>query len=129
RSDQDFQSDGNLYWSTSDGPAFTGDFFARYRASKPFVQSKERYPPGFTANDKFGDPLFLSFAGDWRKPHDTRLKKGSPAIDAGVELSEHWPDSVRSEDQGKPDIGAFPLKARPWGIGVNGRIRAFGKSR
>ncbi|MDP7132654.1 MAG: right-handed parallel beta-helix repeat-containing protein, partial [Planctomycetota bacterium] len=123
RSDQDFQSDGNLYWSTSDGPGFTGDFFARYRASKPFVQSKERYPPGFTANDKFGDPLFLSFEGDWRKPHDTRLKKGSPAIDAGVELSEDWPDSVRSEDRGKPDIGAFPSKAQPLGIGVNGRIR------
>ena len=63
--DEDFQSDGDLYWSVSDGPAFQGDFFAAFRNSAKFQQSKQRYAPGFTANARFGDPKFVRLNPDW----------------------------------------------------------------
>jgi len=123
--DQDFQSDGNLYWSVSDGPAFDGGFFAAFRNSPKFQESKKRYAPGFTANDRFGDPKFVALNPDWRKPSDLRLRADSPAVNAGIPIPKDWPDPVRQQDRGRPDIGALPRDIEPWGIGVDGRLSLF----
>jgi len=123
--DHDFASDGNLYWSVSDGPGFAGDFFAAFRNSAKFEQSKARYAPGFTANSRFGNPKFFALNADWRKPSDLRLRPNSPAVDAGIAVPKDWPDPVRRQDKGRPDVGALPLGVKPWGIGVDGRLSMF----
>jgi len=122
----DIQSDGNLYWSASEGPAFEGDFFARFRASKQFEQSKEKYPPGFTTNDRFGAPVFVAFSDDWRERDDLRLKQGSPAIRAGIAVPEEWDDPLHPDGQEQPDIGALPHGTEAWKIGIDGRFTLFG---
>ncbi len=116
----DFQADGNLHWSLSDGERFTGDFFAKYRASKFFLASQEKFPGGWGAHDVFGDPRFVSLVAQGNQPADLRIKAGSPAVDAGVGVPTEWPDPLRTADQGKPDIGALPLGAEPLRVGVAG---------
>jgi hypothetical protein len=123
----DFQGDGNLLWSVSDGPAFRGDLFAKFRASAAYNDSKVRYPAGWTTHDRFADPQFVSFNGDWHSAVDLRLQEGSPAVNAGVEIRDAGPDPLRSVDAGAPDIGALPLGAEPWRVGVRGRYTAFGE--
>ncbi len=115
--EEDLQVDGNLLWSIADGPAVTGDYFAAFRKSKLFEASKKKYPPGWGASDRFGDPLFVEFAVDWKAKLDPRLQAKSPAIDAGVELPGAWPDPLRRGDKGKPDLGALPLGAELFGAG------------
>ena len=126
RANDDFQADANLYWSTTAGPGSKGDFFAKFRASKAFEQSKQRYAPGFTTHGRFGNPRFASFSDDWREADDVRLQPASPAIDAGIELPKGWPDPLRASDKGAPDIGVIPFGAKPWGVGINGRVAVFG---
>jgi hypothetical protein len=46
-----------------------------------------------------------------------------------VSLPADWPDPVRAADAGKPDAGALPLGARPWHIGVRGRLSASGEEK
>jgi hypothetical protein len=115
--DDDFQADGNLHWSTTEGPGHGGDFLAAFHQSKLFAASKRHYSPGWTAHDQFADPRFVGFAADWRLPLDLRLQPNSPAIDAGVEIPKDWPDPLRDQDRGKPDIGALPLGAQPFQVG------------
>jgi len=120
----DMQVDANLFWATAQGPAFQGDLFAKVRASAVVEASKKQYPPGWAAHDVFADPQFVNMNGDGKKL-DLRLQKGSAAIDAGVPVPGDWPDPLRSADKGKPDIGALPLGAEPWRVGVNGRLPLF----
>lgn len=117
--DVDLQVDGNLFWGINDGASFQGDFFAKVRQSAVIESSKKQYPPGWTANDVFGDPKL-------NLPRDFTIQKGSPAIDAGVPITAEWPDVLREADDGRPDIGAFPLGAKPWNVGVNGRLNVSG---
>jgi hypothetical protein len=119
--DDDFQADGNLHWSLSEGSRYTGDFFAKYRASPLLAASRKNYPPGWAAQDLFADPRFEAFGADWAKPSDLRLRADSPAIDAGVGLPAEWPDPLRAKDKGRPDLGAIPAGADPDRIGVDGR--------
>lgn len=102
----DLQVDGNLLWSVANGPQFRGDFFAKHRASGVFETSKDQYAPGWAANDIYADPRFTDLASG-----DVRIAKQSAAIDAGIALPASWPDSLRSVDRGKPDLGALPLGA------------------
>ncbi len=125
--DLDFQTDGNLAWSVKLGPAFQGDFFAAVRGSEAFRQSKKAYPPGWTAGSLFADPRFVRLASDWAAASDLRLRKGSPAINAGVPLPSDWPDPMRAADKGRPDIGAFPLGAAPLEVGQNAQAAAGSK--
>lgn len=114
--DDDFQSDGNLMWGVKEGPAQKGDFFTKFRKSSIFEASKKRYPPGWGAADLFADPKFVSLDG---KPlPDVRLQKDSPAINAGVDIPAAWPDVLRMVDAGKPDIGAVPLGAELFPVGL-----------
>ncbi|MBI5758607.1 MAG: hypothetical protein HZA46_08825 [Planctomycetales bacterium] len=115
--DDDFQADGNLLWGLKDGPAQTDPFFDKFRRSPAFAASKKQYPPGWGASDLFADPRFVAFDGDRQRPLDVRLRKDSPAIDVGVELPATWPDSLRGQDHGKPDLGAYPLGAESLTVG------------
>lgn len=124
----DFQADGNLSWSLHEGPNYKPDlFFAQFRSSEMFKNSKKTYPAGWTSNDLFADPHFLKFDEDYHQPSDLRLAPDSPAANAGVPLPENWPDPVRAADAGKPDIGAIPAGVEPWRIGFHGRYSALGQ--
>ena len=123
----DYAADANLLWSVSDGPAYAGEIFAKFRRSPAFEQSKQRYTPGWTAHDRFADPQFVDYRPDWREAVDLRLGKSSPAIDAGIEIPKAWPDPLRDKDRGTADIGALPLDATPWRVGVHGRLDVFGR--
>ena len=115
--DLDFQTDGNLSWSFSGGAKFDGDFFAAFRNVKILETTRKRYPPGWATNSRFGDPRFVSNPKNWPDPGDIRIRKGSPAINAGVPIPSDWPDPLRQLDKGKPDIGALPLGAKPFVVG------------
>lgn len=109
----DFQADGNLHWSVKAGPQFQGNLFDKFRRSPIFEASKKRYAAGWFTNDRFADPRFVSWSEKTYPDLDLRLQKDSPAIDAGVEIPAQWPDPLRSQDKGKPDIGALPLGVEP----------------
>lgn len=111
------QSDGNLFWSPKANEKTSAAVFNRYRASKAFTDSKTVYPPGFTANSKVGDPRFLKATPTWPTVGDYRLQKGSAASNAGVKIPAEWPDTLRKQDAGKPDIGALPLGSKPFSAG------------
>jgi len=104
----DYVADGNLFWSSKDGPKFWGSFFEKWRASRGFELSKKSYPPGWEANGFFADPMFVKASRDWRTPRDYSLRKESPAIDAGIPIPEYSPDPLAELDEGEPDIGALP---------------------
>lgn len=107
----DVMEDGNLFWSPgADKTATT--FFNKYRASPLYAESKKSYPPGSSTHSLVADPKL--------REGDARLQEGSPAVDAGVMLDESWPDPLRKQDKGKPDIGALPLGAEALKVGRKG---------
>lgn len=105
--DFDFQADGNLHWSRAKFMPPEKGFFAGFRQSRMFEASKRNYPAGWESQGQLADPRFLKWTENWRTS-DFRLQAGSPAIDAGVPLPADWPDPLRQQDAGKPDVGAFP---------------------
>lgn len=113
----DLQTDGNLSWSFSHGTEFNGEFFAAFRNAKILETTRKHDPPGWATNSRFGDPRFVRNPSSWPDTGDVRLRKGSPAINAGVPLPSDWPDPLRQIDKGKPDIGALPLGAKPFTVG------------
>ncbi|MGE0610021.1 MAG: hypothetical protein AB7O62_23220 [Pirellulales bacterium] len=102
------QSDGNLYWQTGMDASRARDFFAAYRESAPFLNSKQFYAAGYDAKSLAADPLFVQFSFEPMPDNDYRLQPASPAIDAGVTLPAEWPDPLRDSDAGPPDLGALP---------------------
>jgi hypothetical protein len=117
---------GNVIWGLKEGPTLNRDHFAKFRASPLFVASRQRYEPGWTTQDRVADPQFVHLAADEIAPVDLRLRSASPAIDRGVPVPEQWPDPLRDDDEGEPDIGALPYGSDAWGVGVDGRISLFG---
>jgi len=113
----DFQADANLHWSLKPG-ADGKDFLSTFRKSPVFKASQAQYPPGWCAQDRFADPLLNALPPDWRKPLDVRLRAGSPALDAGIQLPADWPDPLRAQDKGRPDLGAVPLGIEWWKAGL-----------
>lgn len=99
---------------------------APLRASKLFAASRAVYEPGWSTHDVVADPKFVRLGDDSGQESDLRLCHGSPAIDAGQVLPENWPDPLRAEDAGQPDIGAVPLGRDGWRVGIDGRISVFG---
>jgi len=122
----DFQADGNLYWSVREGGKQTWDFFDKFRQSPQFAASKQHYAPGLGAGDRFGDPQFVSLDAEGRQSLDPRLKPGSAAMGGGVVLPAEWPDPLRSANGRPPDIGALPVQGEAWKVGVRGRISVAG---
>lgn len=113
---------GNLLWGVKEGPTLKGDPFAKFRASALFQDSRKYHEPGWTTQDRIADPRFEALPGD------LRLKGDSPAVKGGVAVPADWPDPLRQSD-GKPDVGALPLGAKAWGVGVDGRLSLFGERR
>ncbi len=124
--DDDFQSDGNLYWAVREGPGYAGEFFGKLRQSPLFVASQKKYAPGWSANDRFADPKFVSLDVDGTQSLDLRLRDDSPGIDAGVALPTELPDPLRPGGGARPDIGALPHHGTPFTVGIRGRIGANG---
>jgi hypothetical protein len=124
--DDDFEADGNLFWSVRDGPQQAPDVFAKFRQSPLYQASKSRYAPGWGAGDRVADPNFFSLAPDARAPFDLRLAEGSAAIGSGIILPATWPDPLRPSSPTQPDIGAMPSGIEPWTVGVRGRIPLTG---
>lgn len=123
----DVLADGNLHWSTEAMEKSPGDLLAKARVplrKQPnwFEESKKTYPPGWTTNDRFADPRFVSTGPTL----DVSLGKGSAAIDAGIAVPKDWPDPLRDADAGKPDVGAIPASVEPWTVGIDGRFTASG---
>ena len=102
--------DGNLYWSPNSPAKAAMSLFDRFRKSPAFAASKELYPPGSSTHSRVTDPLFLKLG-------NYRLAPGSQAKDAGVAIPEDWPDPLRKDDAGKPDIGALPVGAKSLVVG------------
>ena len=122
----DFQADGNLFWSLSEGDTFSGKFLAKFRSSPAFEQSQQQYRSGWTTHDLFADPRFVDLSHDWQDVTDLRLTEDSPAVDAGVPLPKAWPDPLRASDPQAPDAGAVPRGVEPWPVGIRGRLNVFG---
>ena len=119
---------GNILWWVKDGPALTGEPFAKFRASPIFEASKKFDAAGWTTHDRVADPKFTSLAADHSRADDLSLQPTSPAVNSGVAVPSEWPDPLRVADKDAPDIGALPLGAKPWGVGVDGRIPLFGEA-
>lgn len=104
----DYQTDGNLIWSLNrmGDPATYLDAF---RKSPNFAASKQQYVDGWEACGQFAEPRLKRLEAEWTTPVDARLQPDSAAIDSGVKLPNDWPDPLRHEDKGQPDIGALPL--------------------
>jgi hypothetical protein len=116
------QLDANLYWQPGLEPNRAESFFAKYRSSAAFQNSRQVYPPGFDANSLVADPNFVRAESDPTIANDYRPTRESPLVDRGVELPADWPDPLREQDQGRPDIGAIPLGVEIWKFGRD-RVR------
>jgi hypothetical protein len=117
---------GNLLWGMVDGPKLKGDPFAKFRASALFADSRKRYEPGWTTQDRVANPRFERLSADGVSC-DLRLQADSPAVDGGQPVPRDWPDPLRDADRGAPDAGALPYGVDAWGVGVDGRIPLFGE--
>jgi hypothetical protein len=125
---ENLREGGNLIWGVKDGPGHQGDVFAKFRASPLFQDSRKRYEPGWTTQDRLADPHFVRLPVDESDAADLRLQASSPAVNAGQRISPEWTDPLREADRDGPDIGVLPLGADPWGVGMDGRIPLFGGS-
>ncbi len=117
---------GNLIWGVKEGPQLKTDPFAKFRASKLFTDSRNRYEAGWTTHDQVADPQFVRLSGDGAARADLRLQPGSPAINRGQPIPAAWPDPLREMDKDQPDSGTVPSGAESWGVGVDGRVPLFG---
>ncbi len=123
----DFEADGNLFWSVRKGPDYKGDLFATVRGSELVRESRKTYPAGILTHDVFADPKFARLSATPGESQDLTPAPDSAAINGGVSVPESWPDPLRAVDAGKPDIGAVPGGATLWRVGVRGRYNAFGE--
>jgi hypothetical protein len=105
-------SDGNLYGFAGVDATAAVVIFDKYRKSPAFTESTKAYDGGFTSRSLAADPQL--------DDHDVP-RSGSPALDAGAPIPTDWPDVLRNQDAGPPDIGALPLGAAPLRVGRDAR--------
>jgi hypothetical protein len=122
----DVREGGNLLWSPASSGVSSEEHFAEFRASRLSADSRTRFEPGWTTQDRVDDPRFTSLPSVATSPADLRLSDSSPAIDTGVPIPAEWPDPLREADAAEPDVGVIPYGSDPWGVGVDGRIPLFG---
>jgi hypothetical protein len=104
----DAQADGNLYWQ----PGLT------LEAASALLKPRKGAASGkMETHFVAADPKFGKASAEAAAPNDYRLQPGSAAIDAGVELPAAFPDPVRAQDKGDPDIGALPFGAEAMQVG------------
>jgi hypothetical protein len=121
-------ADGNLHWSFAAGAATDeAAFLAGLRRSAPPAAGAAESAPAWAARDRFADPRFFHFDPRPASPLDLRLTASSPAAGAGVRLPPDCPDPLAASPAARPDIGAIPVGADPWRVGVRGRYTMFGQ--
>ncbi|MCE9608060.1 MAG: hypothetical protein K8U03_24505 [Planctomycetia bacterium] len=127
-----FECRYNLFWSADEGALYTTkDWCEKFRNSPE--QPKH---PHWTTGDLFVDPMFESITADWRTPVDLRLKKGSPAINAGLSPKDKSSIDVVSTYTGMRDVaplsssridmGALQYGQKVQAVGCRGRIDICG---
>ena len=80
-------------------------------ANLHFGQGERRKPDSRYAppeNDLFVDPQFESDFADWKIPADVSIPSKSPAVNDGSVVPKDWPDALRDEEIGEPDLGDLP---------------------
>lgn len=125
---KDLREGGNLLWGMKEGPKLKVDPFAKFRASPLFAESRKRYEPGWTTQDRIANPRFVKLSADEVRA-DLRLQADSPAVNTGQPVPHAWPDPLRDADKGLPDVGALPLGAEVWSVGMDGRVSLFGENK
>jgi hypothetical protein len=115
--DDDLICDGNLHWGFHAGPQFPAERNFFEEQGRSFAFRKMPRPAHWLQHDQFADPQFASFTTESQAVFDLRLRKDSPAINAGVPIPDDWFDPLRDLDTGQPDIGAFTLNAQPLIVG------------
>lgn len=116
--------DANLHWHTDPAVKVPADYFKTSRTHPLSEANKNIYPDGWDAHSLIGDPKFVSFGTDTRRPVDLRLQPGSLAAKAGISLPADWPDPLRPKDNSLPDIGALPIGGGSLKVGIDGRTEA-----
>lgn len=114
--DEDVRIDGNLHWDTTN-PQQSAKKMAAFRKSEFFRQSRKKYPPGWEARSRLGDPKFVKFSSDPWASNDYRIRRGSAATGAGIVLPKDLEDPLRPADGKRPDAGALPLGSEPMRVG------------
>lgn len=119
--EKNVHADANLFWSPGLDEKQQAGFFARFRRSPQYEQSKAVYEPGFGSNALVADPMFVKMEADGTIINDYRLQRDSTAINAGITIPADWPDPLRDADADGPDIGALPLGATMFHVGPRGK--------
>ncbi len=117
----DTQIDGNLHWCPTANVSAPADFLDKVRQSAASQKNKDKYPPGWSANDVVADPRLEQFDSNPSLPADYRLQKSSPAVGKGVILPADFVDPLRPPTDTRPDIGAIPIGSEPPKFGRHGR--------
>lgn len=102
------RSDGNVFWSPAASNGDQAKFFARFRGTAEFKTSQN------SSNSHLADPGWLVNA-TW--PAMVTPAAGSPLVDTGVAIPSDWPDPLRQNDAGPPDVGALPAGAAMFEVG------------
>ncbi len=113
--DEDVQLDGNAHWDVRN-PQRAAAALEAYRASEFFAATRARYPAGWEANARAGDPKFSAFSPDPAALNDYRIGADGAAAGTGVALPKEWPDAL-PRSAGRPDAGALPVGAPPLAAG------------
>ncbi len=116
--------DANLHWHAGISTAPDANFFLDIRNSPKSQANRDKYPAGWDANSVAADPRFVRFDRSRKATNDYRLQPNSPAIGAGIELPEQWPDPLRSKKDKAPDLGALPHNSEQLRVGIEARHAA-----
>ncbi|MGE0609689.1 MAG: hypothetical protein AB7O62_21545 [Pirellulales bacterium] len=128
--EHDMQIDGNLHWCAVPETYPPDGFLEKVRVCAASQKNKDKYPPGWCANDRVGDPRFISFGLEPTAPADYRLQKESPAVGRGIVLPAALEDPARPAEAARPDIGALPAQSDSPRFGRQQRVTlplAFGE--
>ena len=135
-------TDANCYWELGGGPpvrhlgwvggvAATYPSLDAYRVGQHFQASQAAYPPGFEHHGIDEDPQFRSIAPDGSPStdDDLRLRDGSPAAQAGLQLTGPPTgiiDPLAPPDGPAPDLGCYPPAPNDLvlEVGVDGRRKS-----
>jgi hypothetical protein len=123
----DFEGHHNLAWSMTDGEKLA-PLFEKYRKSAAFEASKKKQGSGWTADDLFEPPGFVSYSADWRQIADVRIKPDSPAANSGWQKSLEPTARGKAVMVGAPYRGALAVDSQPWSVGVQGRWNVIGEA-
>ena len=107
---------GNLNWSFDPGSAPHESFLVNLKKAIAKSTKQDATKTDIKITDQMANPQFVDTTPWATNVCDIRLTPKSPAVNAGVLLPVDWPDPLRTEDKGKPDLGALPLGSEPFHV-------------